>query len=207
LKASGFTHAVLANNHVLDRGEAGLKQTLLALKSAGVVAVGASLTGDPCRPVMAGYLTDSVALLAAVLLPRQDGRFVCNDEVRLVAHLKELHRRGIASLVTLHWGREFDPLASREQMATATRLVAAGATVIVGNHAHVVQKPSEKSVTPSMVGTVPVWYGIGNFLFDQWQPWTRQSLAVQTDFSKGILTGWKTIALRRNGPEIRPESP
>lgn len=205
LRAAGFTHAVLANNHVLDRGRAGLVQTLIALKAAGVVPVGASLSGDPCRATMAGTSTDSVALLAAVLLPGEDGRFLCHDEARLVARLKVLRRRGIAAVVTLHWGSEFDPLASREQMATAARLVRAGAVAIVGNHAHVVQGSSGRDGVPSLVSGAPVWYGIGNFLFDQWQPWTRRALAVQMDVSDGRLVGWKSLALRRDGPFVRPE--
>ena len=48
-----------------------------------------------------------------------------------------------------------------------------------------------------------MWYGIGNYVFDQWDPWSHSALAVVLDLSGQKLTEHRTIDLVRDGPRVR----
>lgn len=201
LTRAGFSAVTLANNHVLDRGEAGLRTTLKALADAGARSVGADPSGDPCRPLLVGDATDSVAIFAWTPLPGVDGRRVCADLERVVKGIRAAKARRIPSLVIAHWGIEGNPQVSKAQIAAANKIASAGAAALVGHHAHVIQ--SEGLSIPSMEEGMTAWYGIGNFVFDQWGPWSRDALAVELDFSGGQLVRDRTIELVREGPKVR----
>lgn len=205
LARAGFSAVTLANNHVLDRGKAGLRSTVKALADAGLRSVGADPSGDPCRPLLVGNATDSAAIFAWTPLPGIDGRTVCADPKRVVEGIRTMKSRRIPSLVVAHWGSEGNPRASSTQMAATSKFASAGATALVGHHAHVVQ--SEGLSIPSMEHGMMVWYGIGNFVFDQWEPWSRDALAVVMEFSGGGLVQQRTVELRRDGPRVRLSSP
>lgn len=201
LDRAGFSAVTLANNHVMDRGEAGLRATMKALAEAGVRSVGAAPSGDPCRPLWVGKATDSVAIFAWTPLPGIDGHAVCADLERVAKGIRAAKSRRIPSLVVAHWGTEGNPRVSKAQVAAAKKIAAAGAAALVGHHAHVIQ--SEGLSIPSMEQGMTVWYGIGNFVFDQWEPWSRGALAVELDFSGGRLAASRTIELLREGPKVR----
>lgn len=200
LRDAGFTHAILANNHSMDRGTRGLARTIGILREAGIQPVGASMDGDPCVPVVTGFGADSVAFLAIAILPGIDRHHVCADTSRIRNHLADLTRRGVPSVVSLHWGIEQSGAISQVQRGLAGRMVAWGASALVGHHAHVVQ--SESGRIPSMMGKCPVWYGIGNFIFDQYEPWTSRALAVRLSIRDHRVADWSTIELLRRGPWI-----
>jgi poly-gamma-glutamate synthesis protein (capsule biosynthesis protein) len=61
-------------------------------------------------------------------------------------------------VVFLHWGVEGDSCPSTDQRTLADDLVAAGADVIVGGHAHRLQGAGRK-------GEALVAYGLGNAVF------------------------------------------
>ena len=83
-------------------------------------------------------------------------------------------------IVLPHWGREYSPLITYEQRQAAHRMVAAGATLVVGNHPHRVQ-----GVETLPNGAV-VAYALGNFVFDQeWSDGTQytiQGILLQARF-------------------------
>ncbi len=61
-------------------------------------------------------------------------------------------------IVYLHWGKELSSCPTEVQRGLAKTLVAAGADVVVGSHAHVV-------LGSGWMGRSYVDYGLGNFLF------------------------------------------
>jgi poly-gamma-glutamate synthesis protein (capsule biosynthesis protein) len=60
--------------------------------------------------------------------------------------------------VFLHWGVERESCPSARQQEVANALVAAGADIVVGSHAHVLQGGGR-------LGSALVGYGLGNFVF------------------------------------------
>ena len=76
-------------------------------------------------------------------------------------------------VVFLHWGTDYTTCPNPLQKSTAKALSAAGASVIVGAHAHKLQGAG-------WMGSTYVDYGLGNFVW-----WRRQSV-VET--WTGVLT-------------------
>ena len=66
----------------------------------------------------------------------------------------------------------------------------AGATLVVGNHPHLIQ-PLEEFRAPDGTLQGLTAYALGNFVFDQ-QAWrTRQGLVLETDFVGHQLVAWR----------------
>ena len=76
-----------------------------------------------------------------------------------ISEYKNSHPNDVVVAV-LHWGVEFQQSPSPKQRLQAQMLVSAGADVIVGHHPHVLQPKSQ------ILGK-PVFFSIGNFIFDQ----------------------------------------
>ena len=85
-----------------------------------------------------------------------------------------------------HWGPEDSMVPNWGQTENARRFVAGGADLVVGNHTHVVQAIKE-------IEGVPVFYGLGNFVFDQGLRDHRQGFILQVDFVGTELTGYRLI--------------
>jgi poly-gamma-glutamate synthesis protein (capsule biosynthesis protein) len=78
---------------------------------------------------------------------------------RLIRAVKHARRAGYVVVVYLHWGIEYQTCPSGDQTALADRLARAGASAVVGTHAHVLQGAGWRHD-----GTY-VAYGLGNYLW------------------------------------------
>jgi hypothetical protein len=67
---------------------------------------------------------------------------------------------GAFAVAFLHWGLENSTCPSPQQRAEAQLLVDSGADAVIGHHPHVVQ-------SIEIYQGKPVFYSIGNFVFDQ----------------------------------------
>lgn len=85
-----------------------------------------------------------------------------------------------------HWGSEDNFVPNWNQRTQAQQLAAAGADLVVGNHTHVVQAIQE-------VDGVPVFYGLGNFVFDQWYTDHRQGVILLVKFRGTEYAGYELI--------------
>jgi poly-gamma-glutamate capsule biosynthesis protein CapA/YwtB (metallophosphatase superfamily) len=86
-------------------------------------------------------------------------------------------------LVGVHWGAEYRKEPAEIQRRWAKRMVEDGVDVIVGHGPHWVQERQE------FLGR-PVYYSLGNFVFDQmWSEETKSGLAVRF-----IFKGKKVVA-------------
>ena len=96
-------------------------------------------------------------------------------------------------IVLPHWGREYSGDISFEQRQAATRMVAAGATLVIGNHPHHVQ-----GVETFPNGAVAA-YSLGNFVFDQaWSDgtlYTIEGLMLRAKFQGSRLVGIDLIPI------------
>lgn len=67
------------------------------------------------------------------------------------------------------------------QRKTAHRLIDAGTDAIIGHHPHVIQKEEYYQEKP-------IFYSLGNFIFDQHKPETSKAVMVQLHFRKHQLS-------------------
>jgi len=171
LQAAGVDVVNMANNHALDYGPVGMQDTFDAIASSKLPVVGlghdASEAYRPYRAVVKG---ERVAIFGALdwlepaLIPgwsatdSQPGVAFSIDRTRLVAEVSATRPAVDTLVVFLHWGTEETHCASGEQEELAQALLAAGADIVVGSHAH-------RVFGAGRVGTSLVAYGLGNFVY------------------------------------------
>jgi poly-gamma-glutamate synthesis protein (capsule biosynthesis protein) len=85
-----------------------------------------------------------------------------------------------------HWGSEDIAVPNWIQRQQAQMLVDAGADIVVGNHTHVVQSIQQ-------LDGVPVFYGLGNFVFDQNWGDHRQGVILLVKFRGTRYLGYELI--------------
>ena len=155
LKDFGFTHLSLANNHTYDYGEAGLANTILALKNFDIEPFG--------RPNHISYHTTSIlnlkdvniGLIGIHALFSTPQKSVLKEAINLLKEETNL------TIAYIHWGDEYILTNNNNQSSLADTLIELGIDMIVGHHPHVVQNVEIRS-------QVPIFYSLGNFIFDQY---------------------------------------
>jgi poly-gamma-glutamate synthesis protein (capsule biosynthesis protein) len=128
--------------------------------------------------VKLGPHTVAIATLSAV--PARDGSRI---EIPSTALRQKLQlARSLAELVVvyIHWGSELLDWPDAAQRDAARYLVRNGADLIVGHHPHVVQAPE------CVLGR-PVFFSLGNHVFDQKYPATKQGLIADCRIRRGVL--------------------
>jgi poly-gamma-glutamate capsule biosynthesis protein CapA/YwtB (metallophosphatase superfamily) len=169
LRDAGVDLVTMANNHVLDYGQTGLADTLAAAKAARFPHVG---IGTSAAAAWAPYVTtingtriavvgvSQVAELASswVATGTRPGEANAISLPRTLAAVRAAKRLAKTVIVFMHWGTEGQACPDRNQLSLAPKLAAAGASIIIGAHAHVLQGSG-------WLGHTFVAYGMGNFLW------------------------------------------
>jgi poly-gamma-glutamate synthesis protein (capsule biosynthesis protein) len=167
----------LANNHVLDWGYAGLKETLQTLHKAGIKSAGAGLSLAEAEAPAVVELSDRRILAfslgdATSGIPASWGAEVGKQGVNLLPDLsdrtvfrvgqlvRETRRPGDIVVASIHWGGNWGYDISRDQREFAHGLIdEAGVDVIHGHSSH-----HAKGI--EVYRDLPVIYGCGDFIND-----------------------------------------
>jgi poly-gamma-glutamate capsule biosynthesis protein CapA/YwtB (metallophosphatase superfamily) len=194
LSEAGVDVASMANNHALDFGRARLPSTLRAVRAAGrgepplaVIGIGrdAEAAFLPALTAIGPTLVATLAASQADLDPTADptghwaatatrsGIADATDPSLLLDAVRRADETADMVVVYLHWGVQGARCPSTDQRGVATRLVRAGADVVVGSHAHQLQGDGR-------LGEGYVAYGLGNFAW--YSPGTDQTSRT------GVLT-------------------
>ena len=155
LTAAGIDCCVLANNHVLDWGRAGLQETLAALASAGVRTAGAGATAEAAkapavievqgkgRVLVFGFGTRSSGIPRAwAAREERPGVNLLEDlsertVARIAAQVQAGKQPGDVVVASVHWGGNWGHEVPAEHRAFAHGLVeAAGVDVVHGHSSH-----------------------------------------------------------------------
>jgi poly-gamma-glutamate synthesis protein (capsule biosynthesis protein) len=164
LREAGFTAVGIANNHSGDLGDEGRRQTRAALAAAGVAAI-----GTPESPAFVRLGEHTVAIVALSLVPARDGVVDAVPSWQIAQKLRLARAIADWTIVFVHWGKELADWVVPQQHAQAEWLIAHGADVIIGAHPHVVQPPE-------CVDGRPVFFSLGNNVFDQKYAETKRGL-------------------------------
>lgn len=176
LSQAGFTAIGMANNHSSDLGSGGRAATREALRKAGLAAL-----SFEDSPLFAKLGPHTVAIVALSAVPARDGSRI---EIPSTALRQKLRlARSLAELVVvyIHWGSELLDWPNAGQRDAARYFVRNGADLIVGHHSHVVQAPE------CVLGR-PVFFSLGNHVFDQKYPATKQGLIADCRIRHGVLS-------------------
>jgi len=117
-----------------------------------------------------------VAELASswVATPTRPGEANAIDLGRTLAAVRSAKRLASVVIVFMHWGTEGEACPDPNQLSLAHQLAAAGANIIIGAHAHMLQGSG-------WLGHTFVAYGMGNFL------WWENSYSTATGVLKLTL--------------------
>lgn len=154
LKDIGYDSCTTASNHSLDQGYTGLKRTLDEIDAAGLKHTGSARTPREAATPLILTLPNGVKVGQLAYSfnfngfePPPDKRWEANliDVPRILAAAERLKQAGADIVVlSMHWGVEYEHLATQEQRDQARRLLASpNIDLILGDHAHVVE-PAEK---------------------------------------------------------------
>ncbi len=200
LARAGFDGLSVATNHIkncglLDCGDRAFLDTLQALHAAGLWTVGAGENLDAAlEPVVVEVQGVRFALVSlgkieprAFAGPDSPGIAPLTPSNLRIAMERARAQRPDVIIALPHWGPEYEPTPNVWQRDLARQFVEEGATVVVGNHSHVVQGME-------IIQGVPVFYSLGNFLFDQdWSRETQQGVMLVLHFQGARLVGWQFI--------------
>jgi len=185
-----FEVACLANNHVLDYGVAGLRESIRVLHRHGIKTVGAGLTGEqayaPLTLTVNGQTIHIVNISEGEdLTASQGGPGVFGWDVpRAAALVRTCKTRGGVVIAIAHAGLEYVPYPPPYVVSAFRALVEAGADCVIGHHPHVPQGIEQWRGRP-------ICYSLGNFVF--YQPTTllhrKTGFCVSLDCAGGRVAG------------------
>lgn len=172
LKEAGFDLFLTANNHTLDRRDAGLHHTITALDSLGVPHIGTYHDASsrqknvPFVTIIKGFKIGFLNYTYGTNgIPVQKEAVVDYiDRDRIAADVKAARKAGAELIVCcMHWGNEYELLPASSQKSLAEFLKSQGVELIIGGHPHVVQP--YRMFTDTVSGRKgAVVYSLGNFI-------------------------------------------
>ena len=182
LRQHGITHLNLANNHSIDQGREGLLDTRRNIIAAGMVPIGAGADmQEAAEPVLLTAEPRKVWLVPSLRLALENYAYLpdkpCVSQEPMDSLLSRVYRlrqqdSTAVIIVSLHWGQEHKLQPVPRQRHDAHMLVMAGADVLVCHHTHTLQ-------TVEDYGGRPIYYSIGNFIFDQPKPLNARAAIVR----------------------------
>lgn len=172
----GFDVISLANNHALDYGSESLLQGIELLKEQKIAPIGAGANAELARaPHIISVNGLKVAFLAYVHVPVEavgngfdTATWTATETTpglawavpaEIVEDVTAVSTQADLIVVMLHSGYEYVEPPSAEQAAAAHAAIDAGAHLVVGHHAHILQ-----AVEFYKQGVIA--YGLGNFAFN-----------------------------------------
>ena len=169
LQNAGVDMVTIANNHIVDKGEGGVRTFFENLDEYGMPYVGAYKNAEDKanhRIIEVGSI--KIGLLAytygtnGLYLPK-GSQYIINyiEEAKIKADIELLKGEVDVVAVSMHWGPEYVYSESDYQKHFAKVLNEAGAHIVLGTHPHVLQ-PYKKLITEQGHET-HVFYSLGNF--------------------------------------------
>lgn len=194
-KANNRTVASLANNHALDYGITGMEDSIKYLKDAGITPIGAGSTEDEAHQAVTqeikgrnvtilNYMdSDNFAEYGYDAMPYANGTSAGYSAYDSADAQKQIAEHNASDLIVayLHFGNEYSNSPNDNQVTIAHELIDYGADVVIGSHPHVPQGIE-------MYNGKPVFYSLGNFIFDQSNPATHVAYFVEIDLSQDSAT-------------------
>lgn len=188
LKGYNFSVLSLANNHTMNFGEKGMLDTIKYLSEAGISYVGAGANYQEANsPVYLEVEGLRFAFLAYndsdVVPPSYEAKddksgTAFMDTQALVKAVAEAKEKADFVIVSMHSGNEYEDHHNKRQEDFAHAAIDAGAELVLGHHAHVIQDIE-------LYKDKYIFYGLGNFIFDQmWSLETRHGLGVKFSFDE-----------------------
>lgn len=166
LKKLNVVAVNLANNHIMDWKDSGISNLIDKLTESGIEYFGAGMdliSANEAKVIKCGDFKIGLTghgwdiEMCEIATHESPGVSPLNKDL-IVKNIKELDEKADVIVVNLHWGYECEkyPLPIHRELGHL--IIDAGASIIIGHHAHVIQ--AKESYDNCMI-----YYGLGNFYF------------------------------------------
>lgn len=190
IKDAKFDVLSIANNHIMDFGETGLRDTIKACKEAGIDYVGADINAIKAQQYLIKHLHDKkigIMAFADNELNIAYGDNAGANGIDLLYSFEEINKAKKQCdylIIIYHSGLEHYEYPSPELQRRCRKMVEMGADLVTCQHSHIIGCNEEY-----LNGTIV--YGQGNFLFSTYNESTEWNtgLIISLDFdnNKNIL--------------------
>jgi poly-gamma-glutamate synthesis protein (capsule biosynthesis protein) len=191
IKAAGLDAVSVANNHALDYGQAAFQDELAAAKAAGVPLLGGGVNAtEAYAPRMFTVKGVRIAILGFSQINADWTSWQATDTqagLAMAGSAAQIQRAADAVraakaqadvvVVFMHWGQETNSCPIQAQKDVAKAFADAGATMVVGTHAHVL-------LGDGWMGNTYIAYGMSNFVW-----YSDSSISNDTEVVRVTLTG------------------
>jgi len=196
LTESGFNVLSVSNNHCMQHGLEAFQETIALLQKNGISPSGIKDTDGRCKPCMTTKQGINMGLLSYSIRPEKYCKgdqipYTVATEKDIIEEVRHFKKEIDIIIVSLHWGEEFVNHPSPSQIFFAHALVDAGVDLIIGHHPHLFQG-IERYKNSTIV------YSLGNFIFDHWQKYTRDTAILKAKFSKQGLMHFELLPAHIN---------
>ena len=166
----GVDLVTLANNHVYDFGQDAFLDMLDAFDNYKIPRIGAGHNIEeamkPYYFIVNGYKFAFVNATRAekyIMTPEagndSPGVFRCYDPTNMENLIKSVKENSDYVIAIIHFGKEGSHDLEKEQQESAKKYIDAGASAVVGHHAHVLQGVE-------FYNDKPIIYNLGDFIFN-----------------------------------------
>ncbi len=177
LQAAHIDVCALANNHILDFEERGLRDTLRVLDTVCIRHAGAGTNAaeaarpailesggaNPCRVALLSFTDNEPAFAADATRPGTNYLEISLEEktmARVANSIAQARAHGAGLVVfSSHWGANFVERPSAEFRDFARKVIELGADIFHGHSAHICQGIE-------IYQNMPILYDTGNFIDD-----------------------------------------
>lgn len=207
LKAAGVDMLQVANSYTIANGIIGMKQTLDAVRSAGMEPLGAYASNEEFDKsggyTMVNVKGVRVALVAftkgmgSLGLPAGSEKCVNLLYTDYASSYQKVNTEGITAVLDavnaqkpditialLHWGSEFNAVISDTQQQIVELMQSLGVDAIVGTHPHYVQQ-----VVFDEAGGTVIAYSLGDFYGSGEKSGTYYSVLLNLEVTRDNRTG------------------
>lgn len=201
LAKAGFDIVSLANNHFGNAGLENMNFTMQNLTENKIAYIGAGENKEKShQPLIKeingvkyaflGYSDSSVTPSSYAATNNKPGLNLDNIE-EMTSDVKNARNNADVVIVSMHLGTEYQNTPNKKQEDFAKAAIDAGVDFIYGHHPHVIQ-------TIDFYNGKPIFYSLGNFIFDQNFTNTQEGLIVKAKYIYNQLIGFelKSVSIK-----------
>jgi poly-gamma-glutamate capsule biosynthesis protein CapA/YwtB (metallophosphatase superfamily) len=171
LSAVGCNVVSLANNHMNDRGQAGIDKTVNLWEELKSLAfAGANRSAAEKQEVRYFEVKGVKFAFVAYAEYSNNSNYTAHglnilNESLVLTQLSEARKEADIVIVSAHWGTEYSPAANAFQERWSNTFAGLGADIVLGTGPHVLQPV--KKLPRAGGGETIVWFSLGNMLSTQ----------------------------------------
>lgn len=196
VRRAGFDAVWCANNHAWDFGELALLDTIANLDRAGLPHTGIGFTPDEAHAAAVverkGWriaVLSVTSIFNSAFEGRPAQRIAWANQEKVRRAVEQVRARADFVCLNHHAGVEYSPKPTRDTIEFNRSAIEAGVDLVVGSHPHVFQGGE-------WWRGKPIFYSVGNLVFEQRDPWTDAGLGIRVTLRDGQEPSYEIIALK-----------